>query len=817
MSSLINDVRIAIRGLVRHAEFTIVAVLTLALGIGANTAVFTLVDGVLLRPLPFPDAEQLVSIQHLGREGQDELPVSPGLYLLYRDQAESLSGIAMFSSAAANFVVDGQPERIDGQSVTTGFFDVLDVSPTRGRAFTPEEGRPEGPQVVLLSDGLWRSNYGADPNVIGQTVDMSGVRREVVGIMPPTFGYPDRTARFWIPFVINESTAPLAAFFGQGIARIAPTSSLDGVRAELTSFTGRLDQIFAEDGAASFLMNVNLRPVVEPLKDTLVGDVSRTLWILLGTVAFVLLIACANVANLLLVRVEGRRRELALRVALGADRLQVLRTFMGESLVLAAAGGTLGLVIAALAVRVTSRIIPTDLPRMGEVTLDLRILACTGVVSLGCAVFFAFLPLMRYGSPNLAGELREGGGRSETGGRQHHRLRSSLVVTQVALALVLLVGSGLMFRSFLALRSVHPGFDPAGVLTARIIVPSGEIADPMETARFFRGFQQRLESQPGVIAAGFVSAVPLGGSGTPFGVLSVEDHPRGPDELPIFAVQPQADVGYFEAMGIEVIEGRTFQLSDQGDQGRGAIVSESFARRWWPNSSPLGRGVNNGGPNSEWYRIVGVVEDVHQNNLSETPQDAVYFPTVLEAGGNVFPNRAQDVVIKTSGDPLAFVSVLRRELQALNPRIPFANPRAMDQVFDSATARTSFTLEILGAASAIALLLGLVGIYGVISYIVAQRTREIGLRMALGASGSVVRRMVVREGLVMAAIGVALGVIAAVGLSRLMGSLLFGVSAIDPATYLAVSAALVSVAAVASWVPALKAAGVDPTRALRAD
>jgi predicted permease len=818
MTGLFNDVRFAVRGLLRYPTFTAVAVLTLALGIGVNTAVFTLVDGVLLRPLPFRDSDRLVSLQHLGRDGQDELPISTGLYLLYRNRSATLESIAMYSRTAANLVGDGEPERMDGQAVTPDFFTVLGVSATRGRTFTPEEGLPDGPQVVVLSDGLWRSNFGADPSIVGRTVDMSGTSREVVGIMPADFGHPDRAARFWIPLVTDANQASIASFFGAGIGRIATGSSLEAVRSEIGGMLDQIDQIYPEDGGAGFLKSVGIRARIVPLREALVGDVSTTLWILLGTVGFVLLIACANVANLLLVRAEGRQRELALRVAVGAGRLHVLRSFMGESVVLALAGGALGIGIAAGAVRVTSRLIPSDLPRMAEVAMDGRVLGFTATLSLGCALFFGLFPLLRYGTHDLAGQLKEGGGgRGTTGGPQRHRLRNGLVVTQVALALVLLVGSGLMFRSFQALRSVDPGFDAEGLLTARIIVPTAEIPDPVAAAEFYRQLRQRLADQPGVVEVGFVGALPLSGAGRSFGGIEVEDHPRGEDELPVFASLPQADVGYVEAMGIDVVEGRSFRSGDGADEARSALVSASFARHWWPEGSALGRRVRYGGEGEDWYTIVGVLGDVHEDGLEEPPQESIYFPMLTEAAGDFDVARAQDLVLKTSGDPLSMVGMVRRELQALNPRIPLSEPRAVSAVVRAATARVSFTMTLLGAASGIALLLGLVGIYGVVSYVVSQRAREIGVRMALGAAARDVRGMVVRQGMGLAGVGVVVGLLAAVALSRVMGTLLFGVSATDPATYFAVALTLVAVAALASWIPARRAARVDPSTALRAD
>jgi predicted permease len=817
MTGPFNDLRFAVRSLMRYPSFTLIAVLTLALGIGANTAVFTLVDGVLISPLPFEDSERLVSLQHLGREGRDALPISDGLYVLYREQVESIDDVALYRGGAVNLVSAGDPVRIAVQYVTPGFFQVLRTQASLGRTFLEEEGVPDAESVVVLSDGLWDSQFGRDPSVLGRTLDINGVSRRVVGVMPAGFGHPNRDARVWLPYTIDAPNAPLAAFGAGGIARLAEGGTIEGLSTELSGLITRLPERFPESGEVAFLGEVGLRPVVVPLKQALVGDVSTTMWILLGTVGFVMLIACANVANLLLVRSEGRQRELALRVAVGAGRMHVLRSFMAESVVLAAVGGALGAGTAALAVRASLGALPTSLPRMAEVGVDMRVMAFTGIVALGCALFFGFFPLIRYGIEDLAGQLREGaGGSISAHGPRRNGLRNSLVVTQMALALVLLVGSGLMFRSFQALRSVDPGFEAEGVLTARLSVPSAEIRGWEETTAFYRQLRERLAAQPGVQAVGFAQGAPLMGGMSYFSV-EVEDHPRGPDEMPVFARNNNVGPGYLEAMGIRLLEGRTFRSGDGAEGSRVAVITESFAEMWWPDASPIGRRMRIGYEGEDWYEVVGVVEDAHYMSLEETPEEMIYWPSTVGPASAPFPTRSRDVVIKAAGDPLALVSLLRREVDALNPRIPVSNPRAMSTVLAEATSRTSFATALLGAASSIALLLGLVGIYGVISYVVSQRTREIGIRMALGATVPSVRGMVVRQGLLLAGTGVVIGLIAAGALSRIMGSILFGVSATDPVTYASTAVILVAVALLASWLPARKAAGVDPSRALRAD
>ena len=816
MNAWKRDLRIAMRSLARHRAFTAVAIVTLALGIGANTAVFTLVDGVLLSPLPFDRPDELVSIRHVGRDGQDQLPMSQGLYVVYREQASSLDEIGLFAGTAVNLVGEGEPERVQAQTVTPGFFRALAVEPALGRAFTESEGLPGGEQVVLISDGLWRTRFGSEPGVLDRSISVNGSSYRIIGVMPGGFGHPTRDPVLWLPMVVDPAQAPLGSFGAGGVARLAPGSTIEGLHAELQGLITRLPELFPDSNTPAFLSQVGLQAMVRPLKEELVGDVSVTLWILLGTVGLVLLIACANVANLLLVRVESRSRELALRMALGAGRGDALRAFMSESALLAGVGAALGVLIAAGAVRLTFDLIPTDLPRMAEIGVDLRVLTFTAALALGCAALFGVFPLLRARAHDLAGQLRAGAGRGATGGPNHHRLRSGLVIAQVALALVLLIGSGLMLQSFQALRSVDPGFDAERVLTARISVPPGEVQGWEETAGFFRTLGDRLRGQAGVEAVGFAASAPLVG-GVGFFDIEVEDEPRGETEIPILVAHNFAEEGYFEAMGIEVLEGRPFQSGDGAEGTRAAVVSRSFAQRWWPGRSPVGRQVRIGGPDAEWSVIVGVVDDVRHVNLEEAPGELVYWPATTGPSESPQPTRTMDVVIKTSGDPLAFVGVLRREAQEINPRIPISNPRSMDEVVATASARASFTAALLGTASGIALLLGVVGIYGVVSYIVAQRTREIGVRMALGATGASVRGMVVRQGLVLASIGAAIGLLAAGALSSLLESILFGVDATDPLTYGSVALMLIAASALATWIPAAKAAGVQPSTALRAD
>jgi predicted permease len=816
-SSMMGELRFALRGLARNRAFTVATVLTLALGIGATTAVFTLVDGVLIRPLPFRESERLMSLQHIGRDGKDELPMSAGLYVLYGQRARQLEALSLYSSGNVNLVIAGEPERIASQIITPGYLRTLGVKPAKGREFIAAEGAPGGEPVIMVSDGFWRRSFGADPNILGKTVDINGRLRTVVGVMPADFAFPDREAQVWLPMIVDPAQAPLGAFGAQAVGRLKAGATVESLHAELQGLIARLSEFFPGSDGPAFLMEVNLQAKVLPLKQAVVGEASTTLWILLGTVGFVLLIACANVANLLLVRAEGRQRELAVRVAIGAGRWHVLRWFLSESSVLALAGGLLGLAIAALSVRASMSIVPTDIPRLAEIGVDLRVAGFTAAIALGCALFFGFFPWLRLTAGELSQQLREGGARGATTGRERHRVRNALVVAQVALALVLLVGAGLMARSFRALSAVDPGFQAERVLTARITVPQAEIPSWEATARFFRDLRERLAAQPGVESVGFVQTAPLTGSISFFGI-EVADHPRGPNEMPVFASNQNVEVGFFETLRIKLLEGRTFQPGDGAEGTRAVVVSRSFAKHWWPNTSPIGRRIRLGFDNEDWYTIVGVVGDVHYTRLEGDAEELVYWPATVGPAAAPQPTRVMDVVVRTTtDDPARFLSTLRREVKTLNARVPVSNPRPLSELVKGATARVSFTMALLAVASGIALLLGLVGIYGVITYIVTQRTREIGVRMALGATAGGVRAMVLRQGVGLALAGVALGLLAAAALSSVMGALLFGVKAIDPLTYTAVATLLLSAAAAASWLPARRAAAVPPSIALRSD
>jgi putative ABC transport system permease protein len=808
-----HDLKVALRSLGRTPGFTAVAILTLALGVGATTAVFTLVDSVLLRALPYPASERILEVAHEAQGGEMQMPISPGLYLLYAEHARSLSAIATHAPSVMNFTGEGEAERVTGRAVTASIHDVLGVTPSLGRPLIPADNEPGAEPVVLLSHGLWESRFGGDPEVVGRSVVMDGTSREIVGVMPRGFAFPDDEARFWVPQTVNPPGSPMA-FVSHGVARMAPGATPERVHGELAGIIARLGELLPEapPQMVAMIHRTGLAPRLATLKEAVVGDLTRTMWTLLGLVAIVLLIACANIANLLLVRAESRQRELAVRQALGAGRWDLGRPFLAESLVLALAGGIVGVAIAALAVRMTIALAPENLPRMGEVGMDLRVLAFAAVVSLVAALGPGMLPLRRHGRGDLSTELREGGARGGTAGRNRHRVRNTLVVSQVVLALVLLVGSGLMFRSFVALMAVDPGFDRDGILAVQVSVPPAEVAESRATEELFRQLRERLASQPGVVSVSAASVVPLGGQVTMMS-HNLEDFPTEEGEPPHLVHLTWVDPGYFETLRIPVVDGRALGDGDAADALRGLVVSRAYAERWWPDASALGRrlSVIGGDP----WEIVGVVENVRHRGLQEDPEEMLYLPTLTGNAAEPQVARTRELLVRVAGEPMAYLSMVRSEARTLNAHLPVSNPRSLDDVARASAAATSFTMAVLGAASMVALLLGLIGIYGVVSYVVTQRTREIGVRMALGASGASVKRMVVRQGLALAGIGIVAGLIIAAWASRLMSSLLYGVSSHDPVTYGLVAVTLLAVAALASWLPARRAAGVDPTTALR--
>jgi predicted permease len=816
MTPLADELRLAVRGLARSPLFSALATLTLALGIGATSAIYTVVDGVLLEPLPFEDEGELVAVGlSAPRLGYPEIPLSAGTYVHFRERLRTLERLAIWESERVVLVGEGEPQEVAGAAVTPSFFEVLGVEPLLGRTFTEEEGAPGAEPVVVVSEGLWRERWGADPGVVGTLLDADGVPRRVVGVMPAGLRYPQEETRVWRPRVIDPATAPMIAFGEPGIGRLAPGATAADVALEVQGLIDGLPERFPDEVPPGFLESTGLVSRVESLRASVVGDVSRALWVVLGTVGGVLLIACANVANLFLVRAEGRAREVALRTALGAGRASLARLFLVEGIVLAVVAGAAGLLLAAVGVRVFVALAPSTIPLVSRVGIDASVLAVTAALALGTGLAFGLVPVARGGAGELASTLRDAGGRGGTPGRAGQRVRHALVVAQVALALVLLVGSGLMLRSFQALRTVDLGFGAEGVLTVPIAPPAAVYDSPGERLALYGPYLERVEGLPGVRVAALADHVPLDGFMTagPFYVEGVAE--RDWDDPPVaeaFRVTPD----YFEALGIRLLRGRALGRDDAATLARSVLVSRAAADTWWGGQDPLGRRIR-WNEDESWWTVVGVVEDVRFRSPDRPAGFAVYLP--LEAGDPGDPDvpRSATLVVGVSGDPMDALPAVRDALWALDPNLPITRAAAATELVGRARSRTSFTVVLLGLASVIALALGAVGVYGVVAHVVGRRRREIGVRIALGAAGGRVRRMVLLQGLAPVGIGVAVGLAGAAALSAVLEGLLYGVTGLDPLTYGTVTVVLASVAAAASWLPAWRASRLPPLEALRSD
>lgn len=814
MDKLLDDARHSLRRLRHQPGFTLVAVLTLAIGIGANSAIFSLVNGVLLDPLPYPDPDRLVLAMHEAPGlGFPEVPHSEATYFLYLEQHEGFEGIAIFDDGTANLTGEEEPEKVQSSRASANVFSVLGVNPARGRGFMDGEDAPGSEPVVVISEGLWRRRYGSDPAILGRSIFVDGLATEVIGVMATGFGFPDQETDLWTTLELDPAEPNAGSFSYPGIARLRPGVTDEAARIEMEGLVARLPELYGDEFPQEIFEQAQFGPVVTPLKEVVVGDVRAALWVLMGTVGFVLLIACANVANLFLVRAEGRQREVALRSAIGAGRWDILRYYLVESLVLAATAGLVGLGLALGSIRWLASVGPEGVPRLSEVGIDTRVLVFTAGVSLLASLLFGLFPVLRQARLDLVAALKEGSQGAGMGSRRH-RARNTLVVAEVALALVLLIGSGLMIRSFARLRSIDPGFEAEGVFTVSLTLPTAEYPEPADAARFFQGLLDRFGALPGVESVGAVTGVPLSGFRTASG-LYIEDAPLEEGVLPPVPETLTTTSGYFRSMGIPVRAGRVFERADHELRRGVAIISESMANRYWPDRSPLGRRVR---PEEEasWYEIVGVVGDVRFVSLTEEPRDMIYFPMLGVADGEVNTAYHMVVTLRSSLPTSTLAPPVRRAVWEIDPNLPIISG-TMQQHLDDAVAATSFTMMMLGIAAGVALLLGAIGVYGVISFVVSQRFREIGIRMALGAQAGDIQRMVVRQGLFLTLAGVALGLVGAVALTRLMRSLLYEISPLDPITYAAVGVALVLVATLSTWLPARRAARVDPSDALRSE
>ena len=835
-----RDLRLALRGLRRRPGFTLAIVLTLALGIGANTAIFGVVDGVLIKPLPYPDAGELVSIKHVAPGlNLSELRMSPTQYFTYRDEGRVFQHIGLYGDGGRTITGVGEPEQARALFVTHDVLQALRVKPLLGRLFAEADispgglstGRPGGApyaSVILLTHAYWQRRFGGDRSVIGRRLLADSAPVEVIGVMPERFRFLDMEPA---PEVISlltfdRSGMRIGGFGYWSLARLKPGVTVADANADIA----RMLPIWLNTwptppntAGRQEYEKWNITPVLQPLKDEVVGGVGDMLWIVMATIGMVLLIACANVANLMLVRSEGRRQEFAVRTALGARRGDIVREVLVESLVLSLIGGALGVALAYAGLTLVVATAPTTLPRVEDISLDPRVVAFAIVVSLLSSLLFGALPALKHAAQH--GAPLGGSARGASVSRERQRTRNALVVVQVALALVLLVASGLMIRTFLALLNVQPGFVPgADVQTARVWVPPQQVPDAERVTRLQHEILDKVAALPGVKAAAFASAVPMEGPlRVSLTAVFVEGKDYAAGTTPPVRRMKTVSPGYFAAIGTRMIAGRDITWSDIYNRASVAIVSENLARELWGSpAAALGQRVRDSPPASTdpWREIVGVVENVHEDTLYQAAPTFVYWPVMMGNfnGNRLFATRAVNLVIRSDeAGRESLLNGVRNAVWSVNSNMPVFLVRTMKDLYDQSMARTSFALIMLAIAAAMALALGVIGIYGVIAFVVAQRSREIGIRLALGAAPTALMRMFVGQGLVLTAVGAGVGLVTAIALTQWMSSLLFGVGRLDPATYAAVLGVLATAAAIASYVPARRAAAVDPVETLTAE
>jgi len=829
--SLKHDLRYVLRGLGRRPTFTLAAVLTLALGIGATTAIFSVVNAVLLRPLAYPNADRLVSFRHAAPGlGSEEISMSATMYFTYREEGRTFENIGLWQAGGQTITGLGEPEQARALWVTYGTLQALGVEPTIGRWFSEADDTPgaDGPLPVILTHAYWQRRFGGDETALGKALTIDSRPAEVIGVMPRGFAFLNMIpqAEVILPMRLDPSRAVLANFGLRGVAELKSGVTL----AEANADIARMLPIWlnawppAPNGLSrEAIASWRIAPALKPLKEELVGGVASMLWVLMGTIGGVLLIACANVANLMLVRAESRRQEFSVRAALGAGPGRIAKELLLESLVLGVAGGVLGLVLAQAGLELLVAMGPADLPRLAEISVDPVVLAFAVLASLVSSVLFGSIPAFKHAANVDA--LSSAGARGASLSRERHRARNTLIVVQVALALVLIVSSGLMLRTFEALRSVDAGFtNPAEIQTARIWMGAGPLS--RETPERYTQIQHELLDEiaalPGVTSAAFAASIPMEGRVSTW-MIYVEGQPYAADASPPTRRFKFVSPGYFEALGTRMIAGRDITWSEVEGLRPVVVISESLARELWGTpAAAIGKRIRESTPDTagHWREIVGVVQDVHEDALHQSPPTMVYWPVLMDQfGGNErFGSQAIVFVIRSGrAGTESLMNEVRQAVWSVNADLPIFLVRTMQDLYAASLARTSFTLVMLGIAGAMALGLGIIGIYGVIAYVVSQRAREIGIRLALGAQPAALSRMFVRHGLGLAAVGVAAGVAAAVGLTRLMASLLFGVAPLDLATYAGAVGVILVAAALASYVPARRAAAIDPVETLRAE
>ena len=802
--------------------FTVVTLLTVGIGVGANTAMFSVINGILLKPLAYRDPDALVSAWQTAPPLKiTDLNLSPSDYFTFRDENRSFEHFGVWTGGSVSVTGLAAPEQVPSLSVTEGVLNAIGIQPVLGRWFTAKDDSPESPQTVILTHGYWQRWFGGAASAIGRRILVEGEAREIIGVMPQSFRFLEEKPDLIFPLRFNRGKTTLGNFSFNPIARLKPGVTLAQANADV----GRMIPIVNTRSppppgfSVKLFEQAGIQPAVRPLKQDVVGELGKVLWVLMGSIGVVLLIACANVANLLLVRAEGRQQELAVRVALGASSSQIAGELLMESVFLGMLGGAAGLGFAYAALRLLAAIAPAYLPRLENITIDPLVMLFTLAVSLIAGLLFGLIPVLKYASPRVAATLR-GGGRTLSQSKERHRARNTLVVLQTALAVVLLIGSGLMIRTFQALRQVRPGFTAAAQLqTVHIYIPEAQVKEPERVVRMFQEILRKVAAVPGVSSAAISNAVPADGNNST-DLLYAEDRVYAEAQLPPLRRFKFVAPGFFQTMGTRLVAGRDVTWTDLYDKRTVALVSENLARELWHSpAAALGKRVREG-MKDPWREIVGVVEDVRLDGADQKQPATVYWPLMMNNFWGDETNLQRGVVYAIRSNRAgseSFLKEIRQAVWSVNSNLPLARIRTMEEVFRGSMARSSFTLVMLAIAGGMALLLGIVGIYGVISYSVSQRTRELGIRIALGAPLGGLKAMVVRHGLFLTAIGVALGLASAAALTRLMASLLFEISPVDPLTYAAVSAGLLAAAAAASYVPAHRASTVNPVEALRAD
>src|ERR1700730_5624180 len=827
VEELLADVRYGLRALRHNPMFTAVALLTIAIGIGANTAVFSVVNSVLLKPLKYPNAEQLVSLHQIapGAPGladfENGLHLSASMYFTYAEHNRAFQSLGAWDTGTASITGLAEPEQVRTVEVSDGVLQALDVPPAVGRWLSEADQVPRGPQRVMLSYGYWQRRFGGDRSVVGRNITVDARPREIVGVTHQGFRLVDTDFDVMVPLAFDRRNLVLAGFGFEGVARVKPGVTITEANTDLTRMLQILMDSWTNGPGTNphFYETWKITPMIRPLKREIIGNISDVLWVVMGTIGLVMLVACANVTNLLLVRIEARQQELAVRAALGAGWGRMVRGLLVESVMLGLMGGVLGAAFAYAGVCLLLAIGPANLPRVSEISLDARTLGFTVLLALLSGLLLGLIPALKYAGPRASLALR-GGGRAASASRERHRARSILVVGQVAMALVLLVSAGLMIRTFQALRTVDPGFTDAQHLQVmRISIPAALVAEPERVLRIQNEILEKLAATPGVKSAGLVSEMPMEGFDSDWDCIFAQDKIYPDNVMAPLRLYKYISPGFLKTAGTRLVAGREFTWSDVYGLRPVVMVFENLAREMWGTpSAALGKQLREF-PSMPWHEVIGVIQDVRERGVQEKAPEIVYWPPMMEYlfGRKIADTvRTETFVIRSErAGTEAFLNEVRQAAWSANSNLPLASVRTMQEVYDKSVARTSFTLVMLGIAGVMALVLGIIGIYGVISYTVSQRKREIGIRLDLGAQTGDVLQMVLRQGARMALVGVAIGIGAALGLTGLMRSLLFGVTARDPMTFAAVAALLILVSLLASYIPARRAMFVDPIVALR--